>query len=166
VAQLPRILIIPAERACLNLFFILNHIRLLATPSYQAPPIESMAAQYRDIKVLIHIVPLLLAHPFRWLHIGRRVLLAIFTKNVLQAYRAILLIHMVLKQTFLISIIFVFLLFLVLRVDVSILKCRELANFRLYKIVLLVVVVAHELLGWLQRIHLYHNDIRILIWPF
>jgi len=75
------------------------------------------------------------------------VLLAIFTKNVLQAYRAILLIHMVLKQTFLISIIFVFLLFLVLRVDVSILKCRELANFRLYKIVLLVVVVAHELLG-------------------
>ena len=54
---------------------------------------------------------------------------------------------MVLKQTFLISIIFVFLLFLVLCVDVSILKCRELANLRLYKIVLLVVVVAHELLG-------------------
>jgi hypothetical protein len=174
MAQLPRVLIIPAKWTCLNLLFILYHIWLLATPSYQTPPVKCMAAQYRDVKVLIDVVPLLLGLPVLWPQIRRCMLLAILTEYIFQAYRAILLVHMVLKQTFLVFFIFNFsnlvrlnlLNLLILCVDVGILEYRKLADFRLYEIELLVVVMANKLLGRLQRIHLYHDDIRILIWPF
>lgn len=60
MAQLLRILVISTERTSVHVVFVGTDILTFTTPAYQTFPIESVATQNGNIKVLINAIPLFL----------------------------------------------------------------------------------------------------------
>lgn len=63
VTELLRVLVVTTEGACLRLLLVLYLICLVPAPTNETPPVESMAAQYRNVEILVDRIPLLLVLP-------------------------------------------------------------------------------------------------------
>ena len=86
---------------------------------------------------------------------------------VFQAYRTIQLFYIVLKQAFLsLREEFGFLLASVIIFNEGVLQNGQVAQVRLYVVVLLAMKVVNEIDSRLIRSKLQHYDIRVLIWTF